>query len=190
VKGNEKNLFWVDIETTGLNYESDKILEIASVVTDAQLNIVAEGPNMIIHHEEKVFKDLLDTVRGMHEKSGLISESRKSKIALEEAEEATLQFAQENCGFKTSPFCGSTVGFDKEFIRKHMPRLFRYLHYRTIDVSSVRELAKRWYPFLEEFKHKSGMHRAKDDIRESIEELKYYQSRIFRTQEQVLDFSE
>ena len=174
----DKNLFWIDTETTGLNYDMDVLLEIASTITDLDLNIVAEGPNLVIHQDDKVFKNLLDSVRGMHEKSGLVSASKKSKVSLEEAEDKTLQFVTTYCGFKTSPFCGNTVGFDKEMVRKHMPRLFRYLHYRTIDVSSVKELAKRWYPNLPLFEKKGG-HRALDDIRESIEELKYYRSKIF-----------
>lgn len=173
-----KNLFWVDVETTGLNYETDVILEIASIVTNAELEIVAEGPNMVVHQSAKTINDMLDSVKGIHSQSGLIELVRKSKHTLEEAEEKTLEFITKYCGFKTSPFCGNTVGFDKEMIRQHMPRLFRYLHYRTIDVSTIKELAKRWYPNLPMFEKKGG-HRALDDIRESIAELKYYRARIF-----------
>lgn len=174
----DKNLFWVDVETTGLNAESDAVLEIASAVTDSDLNIIAQGPDVVIYQTETELKKMPDSVRSMHQSSGLLARVKKSKLTIAEAEEQTLKFVSEYCGFKTSPFCGNTVGFDKEIIRKQMPRLFRYLHYRTIDVTSISELCKRWYPKLELYEKKKG-NTAKDDVVEAIEELKYYRSRIF-----------
>lgn len=174
----DKNLFWVDVETTGLNHDTDVMLEIACLVTSPELEVIAEGPDLVIHQDEEVLDGMLESVKTLHEKSGLIKRSLESKMTLDEAEDKVLKFVMEYCGFKTSPYCGNTVGFDKEMIKRHMPRVFRYMHYRTIDASTIKELARRWYPQLPMYE-KKGHHRALDDIRESLEELKYYREKIF-----------
>lgn len=175
----DKNLFWIDTETTGLDLDKDVLVEVGCLVTDKDLNILAEGPDLVIYQDDQVLGNMLEVVKDMHTKSGLYDQIKKSKTSLDVAEDKIMEFIKEYCGFKTSPYCGNTVGFDKFVLKKQMPRVYGYLHYRTIDVSSVKELAKRWYPNLPLFEKKDG-HRAMDDVKASVEELKYYRTRIFR----------
>ena len=173
-------LVWMDLEMTGLDYHHDSILEIASIITDIDLNVVAIGPNLVIHQPEAVLNKMDPWCIETHTKSGLLKKVQESFISVEEAEETTLQFLQEHCVKNSAPLCGNTIWQDRRFLVKYMPKLESYLHYRVVDVSSVKELVSRWYPA--DFKmprDKKQTHRVVDDIRESIEELKYYRKKVF-----------
>lgn len=175
-----KNLLWMDLEMTGLDPERDTILEIATIVTDAQLNPLAEGPVMAIKHTEAELARMDPWCIEHHGASGLSKRVRESSVTLKEAEERTLAFVREWCLEKTSPLCGNSIHQDRRFLVRYMPRLNDFLHYRIVDVSSVKELVERWYPdeFRPNLKKKS--HLALDDIRESIAELVEYRKRFFR----------
>jgi oligoribonuclease len=172
-------LVWIDLEMTGLQPEMDTILEIATLVTDDQLNILAEGPNLAIHVEDSVLAAMDDWNRNQHGKSGLVARVRESQETLESAQEKTLAFLKPFCEPKTSPLCGNSVWQDRRFLAKYMPALEGYLHYRLIDVSTVKELAQRWYPHMSKFP-KGDAHLALADIRASINELKFYRENLFR----------
>lgn len=177
-----KNLVWIDMEMTGLDPRHDKIIEIATIITDGDLNVVAEGPNMVLHLPESRLQKMDEWNREHHQKSGLWEAVVKSKITLKEAEQATLEFIREHCTEKKSPLCGNSIHHDRRFIAEHMPVIDQYLHYRIIDVSSVKDLVKRWYPkTTKEAPKKQEKHRALDDIRESIEELTFYRKHFFRS---------
>jgi oligoribonuclease len=177
-ESHQSRLIWIDLEMTGLKPEEHVILEIASVVTDDQLEIVAEGPNIAVNVREEALDHMEDWSRVHHEKSGLLDRVRKSPDDCRSAEEKTLEFFSKHCGKEESPLCGNSVGQDRRFLYEHMPRLEAFLHYRIIDVSSIKELVKRWYPQLPPFE-KQKSHLALDDIKESIEELKYYRQQVF-----------
>jgi oligoribonuclease len=172
----------MDLEMTGLDPEADRILEIATVVTDDELRVVAEGPDLVIHQPREALARMDQVVREMHEKSGLLAAVTASTVSLEEAGAATLAFIKAHVPEpRTVPLCGNSIGTDRRFLARWLPEIDGWLHYRTIDVSTVKELCRRWYP--EAFArrpNKKGGHRAADDIRESIEELAYYRSTIFR----------
>lgn len=173
-------LIWIDLEMTGLSPESDVILEIASVVTDSDLKVIEEGPNMIIGQPELALNNMVQVVVDMHESSGLTQAVKASKVTIEEAERETLEFWKSHCGFKKSPLCGNSVWWDRMFLRRYMPKLDKFLHYRNIDVSSIKELAKRWYGAdVVDSLPKKKAHRALDDILESVEELKFFRERFF-----------
>jgi oligoribonuclease len=174
----DTNLFWVDMEMTGLDPETEVITEIACLVTDKDLNVIAEGPEIVIHHEDAVLDKMNAEVNKIYDRSDLRQKIRTSMISVAEAERAILDFVRGYCRPKMSPYCGNTVSTDKQFIRKYMKNLYDYLHYRVIDVSTVKELAKRWYPKLPLF-GKKDQHRAMGDIKESVAELKYYREKIF-----------
>ena len=174
----DNNLFWVDLEMTGLNPEEHVILEIACLITDKELNIIAEGPELVIHQSEEQLNKIIDDVKDVLQKD-LIDKVRISDITSEDAEEKILNFVKEYCNPKISPFCGNTVSTDKQFIKKFMPKLADYLHYRLIDVSTIKELSKRWYPHIPGYEKPNKHHRAMDDIKESVAELKYYKEKIF-----------
>ncbi len=176
----ETSLFWIEIETTGLNADTDAVLEVACVVTDVDLNLIAKGLDLVVHQADEILLKMPDSVRSIHSTTGLLEKVKNSKLTFTQVEDEVVKFVTEYCGFKTSPFCGNTVGFDKEIVRKQMPRLFRYMHYRTIDVTSIAELCKRWYPRIELYKKRKG-ESALDDVLDSIEELRYYRERIFCT---------
>ncbi len=176
----KSNLVWIDLEMTGLDIERDTILEIATVITTNELDIIAEGPTFAIHQSDEVLSLMDDWNKTHHTESGLVQAVRSSKVTMEEAEEETLRFIAQYNQEKTSPLCGNSVWQDCIFLRKHMPRITDFLHYRIIDVSTVKELAKRWFP-ENEYVHfvKPELHRAHEDILLSVEELKHYRKYFF-----------
>lgn len=172
-------LIWIDLEMTGLNPLTDKILEIATIVTDDELEVIAEGPNLVIHEPASVLEAMDPWCRKVHKKTDLWEQSITTDRTAEQAEAETLAFLEEHCEAKTSLLCGNSVWMDRVFMMHYMPKLYAFLHYRTIDTSTIKELAKRWYPSRHSEFKKSNSHRALDDIRESIEELKYYREHFF-----------
>ena len=175
----EKPLVWMDLEMSGLDVETCTILEIATVITDGQLNIIEEGPNLVIHQEDAVLEAMDDWNQKHHGGSGLIEAVKASKISLKFAEKQTLEFMKKHVAEGASPLCGNSVGNDRNFLQKYMPTLVDHLHYRIVDVSSVKEIARRWYGD-DVVPPKAGGHRALDDILESINELQHYRALIFR----------
>jgi oligoribonuclease len=176
----EANLVWIDLEMTGLCPEQNRVLEIASLVTDAQLNIVAEGPSLVIHYPLNCLQNMNEWVRTTHTKSGLLASVSASTISLAQAEQTTLDFLVQHCAAGKSPLCGNSIWQDRSFLRLHMPRIHDFLNYRMIDVSSFKEIIKRWYPDNPQAIYtKKDSHRAHDDIIESIEELKHYKNNFF-----------
>lgn len=172
-------LIWIDCEMTGLSLESDALIEIAVLVTDENLNIIGEGINLVIATTPEKLAGMRDEVRAMHTESGLINEIPHG-VTVSQAEEAVLNYLAAHTQSGKSPLAGNSVGMDRNFIARDMPRLSEFLHYRTVDVSSIKELARRWYPKVYfNAPKKTGNHRALGDIKDSIEELKYYQSTIF-----------
>lgn len=173
------NLIWIDMEMSGLNPDKDTILEIATIVTDSDLEIIAEGPVFAIYQPEEILSKMDEWNTRTHAISGLIERVRQSSIFMEEAESRTLEFLRQHTEFRKSPLCGNTIGQDRMFMRRHMPNLENYLHYRNVDVSSIKELVVRWYPEDYHAPLKRGTHQALQDIQESIEELRYYRRTIF-----------
>ncbi|MBX7079538.1 MAG: oligoribonuclease [Nannocystaceae bacterium] len=171
-------LVWMDLEMSGLDPDRCAILEIATIVTDAELRIVAEGPDLVIHQSDAVLDAMDEWCTKHHGDSGLTAAVRASTVSLLDAEAQTLAFVAAHCGPKAAPLCGNTIWQDRRFLVKHMPTLDAHLHYRLVDVSTIKELARRWYPQLDTPK-KSDKHRALDDIRESIAELRFYRERLF-----------
>ncbi len=172
-------LIWIDLEMTGLDPDKDKIVEIATIITDANLNVLAEGPDLVVNQPSEVISNMIPWNQEHFAESGLLNEIHDSKISLAEAEEQTLAFLRQHSPSNTAIFAGNSVYIDREFIRIHMPKLAAFVHYRIIDVNTVRELALRWYPSLPPF-HKEEAHRSHDDILESIDELKYYKEKVFK----------
>jgi oligoribonuclease len=171
----------MDLEMTGLDPATDVIVEIASLVTDDDLNIVAEGPDLVIHQPDAVLAAMDPVVVTMHTESGLLEAIRGSRMTLAEAGTATLAFIKQHVPHpRTVPLCGNSIGTDRRFLVKYLPEIENYLHYRSVDVSSVKELAKRWYPETTIARPtKTGAHRALNDIRESVRELAFYRSSFF-----------
>ncbi len=175
----KNNLVWIDMEMTGLNPDTDLVLEIATLVTDSELNVLAEGPCLAIHQPPERF-DLMDEwCREHHTKSGLWKRVQESRLTCAEAERQTLEFLRQHVPAKASPLCGNSVWQDRRFLARHMPSLEGFLHYRLIDVSTVKELARRWYGPSAEFKDKTKAHLALSDIKESLAELKHYRKNVF-----------
>ncbi len=170
----QNNLIWLDMEMTGLKPESDVIIEIAIVVTDAQLNTVAEAPVLVIHQPQTVLDAMDSWNRSTHKKSGLIDKVLASTLTVEVVERQMIEFLREHVPGKTSPMCGNSICQDRRFMARGMPPLEEYFHYRNRDVSTHKELAKRWKPQIMSGMVKHGKHEALADIYESIEELKYY----------------
>lgn len=171
---NDDNLIWVDLEMTGLDPETDVVIEIATIVTDKDLNILAEGPVIAIHQPDEVLDNMNEWCVVQHGKSGLTERVRKSTINEDEASERTVQFLKQWVDEGKSPMCGNSICQDRRFMVKHMPTLEAYFHYRHIDVSTLKELARRWKPSILSGLTKGSAHLALDDIRESIEECRYY----------------
>ena len=172
----------MDLEMTGLDPAQDAIVEIATMVTDDNLAVVAEGPDLVIATDDAVLRQMEDAVRAMHAKSGLLSAIKASTTTLEEAASSTLAFLQEHIAEpRTVPLCGNSIGTDRRFLAAHMPEVEAFLHYRSVDVSTIKELARRWYPdAYNNAPKKAGGHRALEDIKESINELKYYRVTLFK----------
>lgn len=177
-----KNLVWIDLEMTGLHPEKDVIVEIASIITDSQLTILEQGPHLIIHQPEQALALMDDWVRNTHTKSGLVDAVRASTISVAQAEQQTLEFIASLCDKGTPVLAGNSIWQDRNFLYKYMPSIVNYCHYRLIDISAIKELARRWYPEdkNKDFK-KTDTHRALADIRESIEELKHYRTYFFKS---------
>jgi oligoribonuclease len=177
---NSRNLIWIDLEMTGLNPSSDVILEIATLVTDADLHVLAEGPELVIH-QSRAFLDGMDEWNQTHHgESGLIERVLASTISVAEAEAQTLAFLSDWVPKGVSPICGNSICQDRRFLAQGMPALEKYFHYRNLDVSTLKELALRWAPDIAAGVVKAGRHRALDDIRESIEELRYYRQHLLK----------
>lgn len=170
---------WVDLEMTGLDPASCHIVEIATIVTDGALAIVAEGPNLVVHQSDEVLATMSDFVRDLHTRSGLLERIRTSTVSLADAEAQTLAFLRAHVDKGIAPLCGNSVWKDKQFLERYMPAFCAELHYRLIDVSTIKELVRRWYPADFAAPKKKEIHRALDDIRESIEELSHYRAKVF-----------
>ncbi len=175
------NLIWIDLEMTGLSPERDVIIEIATIVTDADLNILAEGPVLAIHQCDAVLGGMDEWNTRQHGGSGLTERVRSSSVTSRAAEQATLNFLADWVPAGKSPMCGNSICQDRRFLARHMPRLEAYFMYRNLDVSTLKELARRWYPDVFAGFSKKSSHLALDDIRDSIAELKYYRSTMLRT---------
>tara|TARA_Y100000310_G_scaffold341533_1_gene440972 strand:+ start:2126 stop:2677 length:552 start_codon:yes stop_codon:yes gene_type:complete len=176
------NLIWLDLELTGLNFDTGTIVEIATIATDKDLNILAEGPDLVIHHDEEIIKCMDEWCHINFETTGLTEEIRNSKISLSCAEEKTLEFVRKFTEPEKSPLCGNSIHNDRRILYRVMPELDNHFHYRNVDVSTIKELSRRWKPEMlkEVEKLKKYRHRAKDDIVESIAELKYYRENFFK----------
>ena len=180
--GVDDRLVWMDLEMTGLDLQRHHIVEIAVLVTDANLDVLVDGLDLVVHQPAEVLAEMDDFVRKMHTKSGLLSEIERSSLTLEDASKQTLEYIKRFVPEPgTAPLCGNSIGVDRRFLDRYLPDLDRYLHYRSIDVSSLKELCRRWYP--EAYKRrpsKTESHRALDDITESVAELRYYRDAIMR----------
>jgi oligoribonuclease len=172
------NLIWIDLEMTGLRPDVDYIIEIATLVTDRQLNVLAEGPSMVIHQPEEVLALMDDWNRRQHGASGLVTRVRSSNVTASHAEQLTLLFLSNYLDPGVSPMCGNSICQDRRFLARHMPNLEKFFHYRNLDVSTIKELARRWAPDVAPL-DKTSAHLAMDDIRESVKELVYYRQRLF-----------
>jgi oligoribonuclease len=175
-------LVWMDLEMTGLDPTTDRIVEIATLVTDDDLQIVAEGPDLVVATDESALAAMDPFVLDMHTSSGLLEQIRSSTTTLEEAGAQTLAFIREHVPEpRTVPLCGNSIGMDRRFLAAYLPEVEEYLHYRSVDVSTIKELARRWYPgALSAQPRKATAHRAMDDIRESVDELRYWRGTVFR----------
>lgn len=175
----KNNLIWIDLEMTGLNPDENTIIEIATIVTDKDLNVLAEGPNLVIHQPKEVMDAMDEWCTSHHGSSGLTQKVLDSQISMREAEQRTLSFLSEWVPEGASPICGNSVGQDRRFLYRYMPELEAYFHYRYLDVSSIKELARRWRPEVLDGVVKKGSHLALDDIKDSIDELEHYKKHFF-----------
>ena len=174
-------IVWVDLEMTGLDPDAHRILEVATIVTDADLQVIAEGPEIVIHQPEEVLAGMNEWSREHHAASGLLDRVRQSTVSEAEAEEMTAAFLRPHCEAGPPPLGGNSVHLDRAFIHTQMPKLAELLHYTVVDVSTIKELARRWYPdALASAPRKADTHRALVDIRESIAELAHYRAHVFR----------
>jgi oligoribonuclease len=178
----DDRLVWIDLEMTGLDLQRHRIVELAVLVTDAQLEVLADGLDLVVHQPPEVLAEMEDIVRKMHAKSALLAEIERSSLTLDAAGKEAIEYIKQFVPEPgTAPMCGNSIGVDRRFLDRYLPDLDRYLHYRSIDVSSLKELCRRWYP--EAYKKrpsKTEAHRALDDIKESVAELRYYRDAIMR----------
>jgi oligoribonuclease len=174
-------LAWMDLEMTGLDATRDVIVEIATLITDDDLELIAEGPDLVVHHPPDALEVMGDYVREMHTRSGLLEQIAASTVSLDDAGAQTLAFLQEHIDEPgTVPLCGNSIGTDRRFLTAYLPDIENFLHYRSVDVSTIKELARRWNPqALEGLPEKKEGHRALDDIRESLDELRFYRKALF-----------
>ncbi len=177
------NLIWIDLEMTGLDPNKERIIEIATIVTDWDLNVIEEGPSLVIHQPTSLLDAMDEWCTRTHGESGLTQRVKDSKISVAEAEAATLEFLRKHIEPGTSPMCGNSVHQDRRFMVNEMPELEAFFHYRNVDVSTFKELAIRWHPELPKKFKKAGTHLALDDIRESIAELRFYRDEFIRLPE-------
>ncbi len=175
-----KRLIWIDLEMTGLDPKVDTILEVATIVTDENLVVLSEGPSLAVYQDDSVLDNMNDWCVEHHGRSGLTARCKASKITMADAEAQTINFLSAWVEDGVSPICGNSVGQDRRFLVEYMPQLADYFHYRTIDVSTIKELVRRWYPQVLDHVVKTGTHLAMDDIRESINELKVYREHVFK----------
>jgi oligoribonuclease len=177
--GDQNNLIWIDMEMTGLQPDCDRIIEIAVLVTDSQLEILAEGPVMVIHQPDEVLDAMDAWNKGTHAKTGLVERVRASTLTEAQAEKRALDFLAQHVPVNASPMCGNSICQDRRFLARWMPRLEAYFHYRNLDVSTLKELVRRWKPEAGKGFSKEGKHEALADILESLEELRYYRRMVF-----------
>ncbi|ATX81329.1 oligoribonuclease [Mariprofundus ferrinatatus] len=176
---NRSNLVWMDLEMSGLDPDRETILEIATIITDGDLNIIAEGPSIVIHQPDEVLDNMDEWCTQHHAQSGLTANVRNSLISMREAERQTLRFIKKYVPEKTSPLCGNSIHQDRRFLVRYMQELEAFVHYRNIDVSTIKELARRWYPNIQA-PIKQAEHLALADVRESIREMAFYRDKLFR----------
>lgn len=176
----QNNLVWIDMEMTGLNPDTDRVIEVALVVTNSALEVVAEAPVLVVHQTDEALDAMDDWNKNTHGRSGLISKVRESRLTESFVEEQMVEFLKQHVGSRLSPMCGNSICQDRRFLARWMPKLEDYFHYRNLDVSTLKELVKRWRPELAKGLSKHGKHEALADIYESIEELKYYREHFLR----------
>ncbi|MDH5649792.1 MAG: oligoribonuclease [Gammaproteobacteria bacterium] len=172
-------LIWIDLEMTGLNPDSDRVIEVATIVTDANLNVIAEGPVLAVYQPDSVLNGMDEWNTRTHTSTGLVERIKASGLSEADVEKDTLKFLKQHVGKNKSPMCGNTICQDRRFLARHMPELEAWFHYRNIDVSSIKELVRRWKPDMLNGYEKKNTHKAIDDIRESIEELRFYREKFF-----------
>jgi oligoribonuclease len=180
-------MVWMDLEMTGLDVEKEVIIEIATIITDKNLNILHQGQSLAINQDNIILGKMDAWNTKHHNASGLVQRVKQSSITLAEAERQTLKIIKEYCPSNVAPLCGNSVGQDRKFLEKYMKEIYAYLHYRSIDVTSIKELIRRWYPDGPQFPKKSGEHRADVDVRESLEELIFYRKYYFTADVPCLD---
>jgi len=173
------NLIWIDLEMTGLDTQNDRIIEIATIVTNSNLDILAEGPVLAIHQSDQTLMAMDEWNTSQHTRSGLVARVRESRIDERTAEHRTLEFLEQHVAKNVSPMCGNSICQDRRFLHRCMPQLEAYFHYRNLDVSSIKELAQRWYPDIADALTKNATHLALDDVKDSIAELRYYRQHLF-----------
>lgn len=177
---NGDRLVWIDLEMTGLDPEQERIIEMATIITDSELNVVAEGPVIAVHQSDEVLAGMDEWCTNTHGASGLTQRVKASTTSEAEAEQQTLDFLRQHLAKGQSPLCGNSIGQDRRFLVKYMAELEEFFHYRNLDVSTIKELARRWRPDVLDGVKKKGSHLALDDIRDSIEELRHYREHFFK----------
>lgn len=178
IPNKDHRLIWIDLEMTGLDTDNDSILEIATIITDAELQILAEGPDVAIAHPVQRLEAMDEWNRNQHRKSGLWQRSLEQGISMAEAEQRTIAFLEQWLPAGASPMCGNSICQDRRFLHREMPRLEKYFHYRNLDVSTLKELARRWAPDVASSLRKDSKHTALSDVRDSIEELRHYRAHM------------